>query len=75
MEIALGWLRQSDSELALIDTLKLKNLNVRRAELQADVAAGKANAAKKLRTFERRIQRGDALFDLVKSATSRVWFS
>tara|TARA_S200000501_G_scaffold205615_2_gene193340 strand:+ start:5430 stop:8426 length:2997 start_codon:yes stop_codon:yes gene_type:complete len=69
MEIALGWLRQSDSELALIDTLKLKNLNVRRAELQANVAAGKANAAKKLRTFERRIQRGDALFDLVKSAT------
>jgi hypothetical protein len=69
MEIALGWLRQSDSELALIDTLKLKNLNVKRAELQADVAAGKANAAKKLRTFESRIQRGDALFDLVKSAT------
>jgi len=65
-EVALDWLRRSDSELAMIDVFKLRNLNTRRIELTRRAAAGDKKAEKQLKVFNKRVLRGDAVFDEVK---------
>lgn len=63
---ALDWLRRSDSELAMIDAFKLKNLNTTRTELARKAAAGDMEAKAELKNFNKRVLNGDALFDEVE---------
>ena len=73
---AVEWLRESDGVLALMDKLKLRNLNVTRQALVKDIrqaqAAGDAEkviaAKKKLKRFNSRVRQGDAVFDEIRAA-------
>jgi len=68
-QVAVDWLRRADSEMSLIDVFKLKNINTKRQELARLAAQGDAKAAQKLKVLEKRVKRGDALFDEVRAVT------
>lgn len=68
MTAAVDFLRRSDSELSLVDVLKLKNINVKRTELKRLAAAGDKAAKAQLKALRKNNEQGDALFNEVVDA-------
>ena len=68
-QVAVDWLRRADSEMSLIDVFKLKNINTKRQELRRLAEQGNKKASDKLKVLEKRVKRGDALFDEVRAVT------